>query len=851
VAGSLATALLVFAATPTVLLTLVGNPLAGGLGHQWSEEGRAVLAGLVVVAWVAWGACCLQLTRSVVRQVRRGHVGSSAGAGLGDRVAARIAAGVLSLAALTAPVALTSGAGATGDGGGSAVAQANAPAVNPPAVASTLSTAATASTLSTAATTYVVRPGDSLWSIAAAQLGDGDDWPAIAALNLGRAMPDGMRFVDPNRIYAGWSLQMPGLRTPVAEVTMVVPAHPAAPLRAPTPEGLPVGVPERPLVPVSLHPTASEPAARPVTREGAGPGYANLPELAVLGIGAIGCAALARRSRRMRLLRQMSADEPEVAPALSARAIDTDVLLGRFAGVPALRAFEAANCRLAQALAGEPRPAGAPGIRTICVGAAGVDFWLAEPGLPAPVGFTLSPDGHAWHCAHDARSSPDLARPFLPISLPVGEDDAGTWFVPLQRGSVLPLVGPEARALWCAARPVQEAWSWADMVLITEDPGTVASEVRLQGDSHGSPDDAPILFFGDPASLTPALAEKVSVVTLSYTPASDVTVLVDRLGASIHPLGRTVRPHLMYDDTADAVDELVSPAPRPLLARERRVADAPPATWPTGPGVPSPGIVEVKLLTTTPRLEGLSAALPPNRARRAVELVAYLALHGEDGVTSDRLRTRVLGSSDADAASKTLFNIATAARRAMGTDAAGLPLLPPGTRTGHYRVAGEVTVDVHRAAALAAAGGAAEDPEEAMALLRAALGLIDGEPMANALSGYTWWESEGHGARIAAVLVNAAGNLAALAVDADLFELAQWGLGQARLVDPYSEAISRAAMQVAAAAGDADRLRREWRECQRRMDELDPGSTPSPRTERLYGELARRVLVGANRAGDQ
>jgi DNA-binding SARP family transcriptional activator len=265
--------------------------------------------------------------------------------------------------------------------------------------------------------------------------------------------------------------------------------------------------------------------------------------------------------------------------------------------------------------------------------------------------------------------------------------------------------------------------------------------------------------------------------------------------------------------------------------------------------VPDTGAVEVKLLTPTPRLDGLGAALPPNRARRAVELVAYLALHGEDEVTSDRLRTRVLGSSDADAASKTLFNIATAARRAMGSDASGAPLFPPGSRTGHYRVTEGVTTDVHRAASLARAGSGTEDPDTAMGLLRAALGLVEGEPMANVLSGYTWWDAEGHGARIAAVLVNAASDLAALAVDAGLFELAQWGLGQARLVDPYSEAISRAAMQVAAAAGDADRLRREWRECQRRIDELDPGSTPSPRTERLYGELAQHVLVGA-RSGD-
>jgi DNA-binding SARP family transcriptional activator len=66
-------------------------------------------------------------------------------------------------------------------------------------------------------------------------------------------------------------------------------------------------------------------------------------------------------------------------------------------------------------------------------------------------------------------------------------------------------------------------------------------------------------------------------------------------------------------------------------------------------------------------------------------------------------------------------------------------------------------------------------------------------------------------------------------------------------VVPYSEALSRSAMQVAAAEGDADRLRQEWRECQRRVDALDPGGSPSARTETLYGELSRRVLVGAAR----
>jgi DNA-binding SARP family transcriptional activator len=306
-----------------------------------------------------------------------------------------------------------------------------------------------------------------------------------------------------------------------------------------------------------------------------------------------------------------------------------------------------------------------------------------------------------------------------------------------------------------------------------------------------------------------------------------------------------VRPHLLDRGTAQLLDELVaSPEVHKkeetditIVAADDQVRD----------DSLEPGLLEVKLLGPTPHLIGLQAELPANRARRAVELVAYLALHRPDEITSDRLRTRVLGSSDADAASKTLFNVAAAARRAMGADRHGQPLFPSGTRTGLYRVSSSVTVDVLRACNLATYGSSCEDPDTAMAFLRAALELIEGEPLANALSGYTWWEAEGHGARLAAVMVNGACNLAALAADAGHFELAQWGLSQARLVDPFSEALSRAAMQVAAAAGDADRLRREWRECQRRVDELDPGSSPSPRTERLYGELSQHVLVGAAR----
>ena len=202
----------------------------------------------------------------------------------------------------------------------------------------------------------------------------------------------------------------------------------------------------------------------------------------------------------------------------------------------------------------------------------------------------------------------------------------------------------------------------------------------------------------------------------------------------------------------------------------------------------------------------------------------------------------MLGSSDADAASKTLFNTAYAARRAMGADQLGAPLFPAGTRNGLYQVSPLVTVDVNRAIALVEAARSQPEPDLAIAHYRAALELVEGEPLANALSGYSWWEAEGHGGRVAAVLVDAACAMVALASGAGHLDLARWGLERARLVEPYSEALSRAAMQLAATEGDADRLRLEWRECCRRVDTLDPGSSPSSRTESLYGELSRRVV---------
>ena len=85
----------------------------------------------------------------------------------------------------------------------------------------------------------VVEVGDTLWGIAAQDLGDPERWPAIFDLNVGRPQPDGRTLVDPDLIYPGWRLELPGPQpvaspvpqagTPVVRTDDAVVARPSSP----------------------------------------------------------------------------------------------------------------------------------------------------------------------------------------------------------------------------------------------------------------------------------------------------------------------------------------------------------------------------------------------------------------------------------------------------------------------------------------------------------------------------------------------------------------------------------------------------------------------------------------------
>ena len=262
---------------------------------------------------------------------------------------------------------------------------------------------------------------------------------------------------------------------------------------------------------------------------------------------------------------------------------------------------------------------------------------------------------------------------------------------------------------------------------------------------------------------------------------------------------------------------------------------------PTRSGPPSlptnlqPGSVEVKMLVAVPRVVGWVRPAP-NRERQLVRLLAYLAMVGGKPVGPDRLRTRAVGvDDDHPAGRKTLQNLATILRAAVGVD-----LFPNADAAGRYAVAEGVTTDALRLGAMVGAAKLADDDQQTIELLRGALDLIEDVPLIDVRAGFDWWESDGFASDVERAVVDAASQLVPLALAAGNVQLAEWAIGRGRRIAPWSELLFELAIDAAAATGDRARAARIYGACQRMIEELTPGATPSEATERAYRRAMER-----------
>ena len=512
----------------------------------------------------------------------------------------------------------------------------------------------------------------------------------------------------------------------------------------------------------------------------------------LLGVGAVFVGLL--RRRRARLDRRHGIDE---------ELVDLDALLEQSRVLPALSLTESAVM-----LAAEDEVVTAPGL--LSVGGDGARFHVAG--------------AQVWHAEpHELVDRPSGSTPPLMAIVPLGDLDGASWSLVVPAGSLATIGGERADALVTMALDIQSELAWGRGLHIAHDREELAELVSC----HDG-----LLLSSDPLLRN----DRLAVITTGET---NCQVRVDDEGIELVDLDLRIlmaRPNPI-------LSQLLEEHPTPPEAVSPTLAEDPPNRFPITNESPL-----VRMLAVEPRIDGLASPIDPKRSRRAVEVVGYIVLHDPDPITGDRIRTRVLGSSSQDAASKTLFNVTSAARRGLGLTPDGDPILPIADRTGCYRAGLVLSSDVAELHAHIQCARRASDPDGQMAHLRAALELIEGEPLGAVLTGWDWFTVEGHRARLETAIEDATVWLIDLALDAGLVDLAQLALDRARPALPLSEAVAAAAREVAAAQGSRVALRKRFEELGSLLDELDPGSWPVTAHERRFSELSNGLRAQASQA---
>ena len=263
-------------------------PSAAQVGRALDRQGipaQTLVDALAVVVWLTWATLVASLSVEIPAALSGRHARRLPVAGAFQPLTGRLVATVVVACLALAPRPAHSGAssGSAGRAGllarrpvaalvvhdatltASATRNLVTPAfpLSPASNGSAVPTTAAPSAAASTPVTYTVQRGDTLWGIAQRELGDPLRWSEVYQLNEGRPQPGGVTLTDPHWIDPGWTLVLPTSTPPApaapapAGPTAPAPVPPPAPRSAPAPSPSPTTTPSAP----PPTPTTTAPAA--------------------------------------------------------------------------------------------------------------------------------------------------------------------------------------------------------------------------------------------------------------------------------------------------------------------------------------------------------------------------------------------------------------------------------------------------------------------------------------------------------------------------------------------------------------------------------------------------------------
>jgi DNA-binding SARP family transcriptional activator len=560
IASVLAVTVLIMGA-PAVLLALVGNPLP-----SWATLSEAMTVPdfggrfflgtvLPLIGWGAWAFFTIPFLAAIptaIRHARRGATPRPAPAAFRMQQAAA--------SALVTAVLVILGASAT---------PASA-ATGPPAMTSAVPAADLAQPTEVPAASGPEQPvttkqefrertivhGDTLWDIAAEELGAGQRYPEIFEASTHIEQPGGRRLTDPDLILPGWTVHIPQPR-----IAPVAPAEPAAPPAdehvAPT---LPDSAGQALPGPGIDHPTPTADqevpdAARTVSEANAGDGDSDIAGVVrtaggISGLLAAGLlavlVALRVHQRRRRRTGERLRLPDEQAHHLERQLRDASDESGIADVDRAARTLGAWAASTGTAL---------PALYAIRLDTTGPTFFLADPvRLPAPFE-SASDDDLVWtYPAAAADRAPGAANPY-PSLLLLGQDPVGAHIlIDLEHWRTLQVHGDPAlvaAALTSMTLELSTA-QWSDDLRVT-----------VVGAHHGlalALDTSRVRYLNDTELLLPALRARTMDVRRALTDAGHASIADARLSDSPDswPTEVVIIHTTLTDAQADTLADIVS-----------------------------------------------------------------------------------------------------------------------------------------------------------------------------------------------------------------------------------------------------------------------------------------------------